>query len=236
MFMDAFLLMDRLDNGAVRRSDFMWALSAHGTSRIFQKIIRKTGCSAYFHSTAEDLTREEFTLLSFPSATASDLERMRRWAELGKARFLMERDDFRGIDSEMGRVFELLVAEEEDGLALTELVRSQILTVEELREALPVHREFHPLSFAEFLEFLRPLICAKYCLKQDGSERSNIRSRSTSRGLPPLPSPSRRRKCGQSPCYPGGNGSRSAPVAHLSCATEMGATDQMALASAGAVC
>lgn len=97
-------------------------------------------------------------------ASASDFKQMRRWAELRKASFILERDDFKGSELQMKRIFDLLALEDDDGLALVELLRTQILTPEELHECLPEAREFHPLTFAEFCEFLRATLCKKYSL------------------------------------------------------------------------
>lgn len=197
MFVEVFKLMDRRDCGAVRRCDFMWALSAHGTSTNFQKVLRKSGLSYRFKSTAEDLAPEEFFRLCFPNVSDSDMERMRRWADLRVALFLFEKDGFEGSDDEMRRLFDLLVCEDDGGLALVEILRSKLLTRNELREALPADRELHPLSFEEFCEFLRPALCEKQGICKDTPDHIKTGStsrqyhRSASRGLEPLPSPPR---------------------------------------------
>jgi hypothetical protein len=70
-------------------------------------------------------------------------------------------------------------------------LRTQILTPEELHGCLPEAREFHPLTFVEFCEFLRATLCKKYSLWTERNEKLNLKPRSRSRGLPPLASPPR---------------------------------------------
>merc|ERR1719446_257240 len=64
---------------------FVWALSAHGTSIEFQRVVRRSRLSAYFKSTARDICLQEFIFRIFPNASATDILKMHRWVDLRKA-------------------------------------------------------------------------------------------------------------------------------------------------------
>lgn len=109
-FFDVSETMDRRASGSVRRSDFLWALSALGTSIPFQRAVRKSGLLTHFHSTAGDLTLEGFLRLALPNLTSADWELMRGWAGTRRAQNLlsMSRHEFSGRRSQMRQIFEIL--------------------------------------------------------------------------------------------------------------------------------
>lgn len=159
---DVFCAMDRSQDGAVRRGDFVWSLSAHGASVEFQRVIRRARLSAYFKSTAREISFDEFSQRIFPNASPNDIQKMQRWTCMRKAQKIVLSGAFSAKEEEMREVFSLL--EEEDGVgivALSDLVRAEILTKADILDCAPETQGPH-ISFDEFLQFLSPSLVRKY--------------------------------------------------------------------------
>jgi len=161
---DIFASMDRRHEDSVRRGDFLWALSTHGASVDFQRVIRRSGLSTYFKETARDISLEDFLHRIFPSATSMDILKMQRWTSLRKARNMLTSAEFSATRLEFGRVFSLL----EEGccgtIAATELLRAQILSRVEVLAVLPATVEWD-LSLDDFNEHVMPHLVNRYVVE-----------------------------------------------------------------------
>ncbi|CAE8611664.1 unnamed protein product [Polarella glacialis] len=179
---DAFEAMDVRDVGSVRRKDFVWALGSLGARLDFQKAMNRLQLSAHFHSTAEDLSLEGFLRLAFPSASTAEMATLRRWADLRKVYLLLKpRHGFSAQRMELQRLFELLLEDEVDDvcISLGDIVQSQILTQEELRQALG-DRDPTPVTFEDFCQLLKPILAQKYSVTEVSLSpewRSGVRQR-----------------------------------------------------------
>jgi len=159
---DIFCAMDRSQDGAVRRGDFVWALSAHGASLEFQRVVRRARLSAYFKSTAREISFEEFSQRIFPNASPTDIQKMQRWTCMRKAQKILTSETFMSQKEDMREVFTLL--EEESGcgsVLLSDLVRAQIFTKAEILDIVPETQGPH-ISFEEFCDILCPSLARKY--------------------------------------------------------------------------
>lgn len=159
---DAFDAMDRRGAGAIRRADYVWALSAHGTSLDFHKTVRKAGLHAYFRGSSEELTFEAFVKRVFPSIAADDVKLIVRWATLRKARGVLTKPEFEATSEELMEVFGYLDEDSSGTLSLSELVRADILERKEIYGAFPSAHQSVPLTFDEFCLMFRNLIVQKY--------------------------------------------------------------------------
>lgn len=171
--------MDRRGVDAVRRIDFVWALSALGASVNFQKTCRRAGLPAHFHDTAKDLSLEEFLRLLLPTLTASDMECMFRWGELRKALNKLMCPGFKAVSEELQDVFQLLCEAGNRRCPLGALIQAEILTQEELQKALPRTFDSPHISFDDFKSYLQPVLHDKF-VRPDESEsdwRAEARSR-----------------------------------------------------------
>jgi len=170
---DIFASIDRQREGAIRRGDFVWALSAHGASVDFQKIVRKSGLSAYFKTTARDISLQEFSKRVFPNATESDLQKMDRWSQLRKAYNLLTSANFTFSRDEQMNLFTLLTDSQAATVSATDLLRAQILSRVEILACLPATVEWE-LSFDDFKESVIPALVQKY-----GANKENLMLDST---------------------------------------------------------
>jgi len=169
---DVFACMDRRQEDSVSRRDFVWALSAHGASVEFQKVVRRSQIGAYFKSTARDISIEEFMRRSFPNANAIDVLKMQRWVSLRKAYNLLTSSGFTANQNEFEQVFSFL----EDGctgtISATELLRANILSRVDVKTMLPTNGALR-MSFDEFRENLAVLLIEKY-LSEDNKGKSTF--------------------------------------------------------------
>jgi Ca2+-binding EF-hand superfamily protein len=148
--------MDRSQEGAIRRGDFVWALSALGASVEFQRVIRRARLSAYFKSTAREISFEEFSQRIFPNASPSDTQKMHRWICMRKAQRVLTSEDFIEQEDKLQEVFALL--EEERGcgsLQLVDLIRAQLLSKAEILDIVP-ETQGPEINFEEFCRLMRP--------------------------------------------------------------------------------
>jgi len=165
---DIFCAMDRCQDGAVRRGDFVWALSAHGASVEFQRVIRRARLSAYFKHTSREISFEEFSQRIFPNTSPSDAQKMQRWTCMRIAQRILRGGNFTAQKEAMWEVFMLL--EEECGcgsVPLSDLVRAQMLSKAEILDIVPETQGPH-ISFEEFCELLCPSLVRKYASEDCG--------------------------------------------------------------------
>jgi Ca2+-binding EF-hand superfamily protein len=158
---DVFASMDRRGDGSVSRSDFLWALSAHGACIDFQKIIRRSQLSAYFKSTARDISLEEFAHRIFPNATAIDVLKMQRWMSWRKAKKMVTSDVFRGTREQLKQVFSFLEEDSCGTISASDLWRSQILSRDEVLAMAPSAGDWN-LSYESFLAVVARVLVDKY--------------------------------------------------------------------------
>lgn len=161
IILDVFASMDRRGEESVRRGDFLWALSAHGASIEFQRIIRRSRLSAYFKSTAREISVEEFVRRIFPALTAPDLLKMQRWMSLRKAQKLVMNAGFHCSEPQIEQLFALLEEDSSGVVNANELVNSQILTRVEMMIVLPPSGDLQ-LSSRQFNELVVPVLAEKY--------------------------------------------------------------------------
>lgn len=161
IILDVFASMDRRGEESVRRGDFLWALSAHGASIEFQRIIRRSRLSAYFKSTAREISVEEFVRRIFPALTAPDLLKMQRWMSLRKAQKLVMNAGFDGSEPQVEQLFALLEEDSSGVVNANEMVSSQILTRVEMMILLPPSGDLQ-LSSRQFNELVVPVLAEKY--------------------------------------------------------------------------
>lgn len=159
---DGFEAMDRRGTGAIRRSDYLWALRAHGTSLEFHKTARRAGLNAYFRGSSEELPLEAFVRRVFLSIGVEDVKLIVRWAALRKARGVLTKPDFKATDEELLEVFGHLDESGSSELSLSELVRSDILERDEVYRLIPSGQRSSSLNFDEFCRVFRSLIAKKY--------------------------------------------------------------------------
>lgn len=158
---DIFAAMDRQGDDSIRRGDFVWALSAHGVSVDFQRIVRKAGLSAYFKATARHISLEDFMRRIFPSAIEIDILKMQRWTGLRKARNVLTSPQFGATAEEFRQVFSFLEECCTGTIAATDLLRAQILSRIEVLAVLPATVEWD-LNFDEFTKNVVPVLTHKY--------------------------------------------------------------------------
>lgn len=148
---DTFQAMDKRRAGAIRRTDFRDALLELGCSVEFQRLANRAKLANYFKETAQDLAFEELVRRVFPTASASDMTRMLRWADLRKARNMLTRGD---VAANLHDVFNLLL-DESSIVSPAELLRAQILPRAQVLALLPAHAVTMPLSFKQFCTLIR---------------------------------------------------------------------------------
>jgi len=159
---DIFTCMDRRQEGSVRRGDFVWSLSAYGANVEFQRIVRKSRLSAYFKSTAREITLEEFVRRVFPNTTPTDVTKIQRWISLRRARNIVTSAEGFGASPEaLKEVFALLDEEGSGTVSTHELMRAQILTRAEAFAMLPQSGSSQ-MGIDDFIETVGPLLYFKY--------------------------------------------------------------------------
>jgi hypothetical protein len=128
----------------------------------FQRVIRRARLSAYFKSTAREISFDEFSQRIFPNASPNDIQKMQRWTCMRKAQQILSSGTFSAKETEMKEVFACL--EEDSGcgsVALSDLVRAEILTKADILDCAPETQGPH-ISFGEFLQFFSPPLVRKY--------------------------------------------------------------------------
>lgn len=159
---DVFASMNRRkEEDSVSRVDFVWSLSAHGASVDFQRVVRRAGLSAFFKSTARNITLVEFIRRIFPNATGMDVLKMQRWACLRKARKLLMNSEFTASPEEFRQVFSLLEEGSSGIINAIDLLRAQILSRVEILAVLPATVEWD-LTLDGFDANVVPVLFNKY--------------------------------------------------------------------------
>jgi hypothetical protein len=157
--------MDRRQEGSVRRGDFVWALSAHGASLEFQRIVRKSRLSAYFKATAREISLEEFVGRVFPNTAAVDVLKMRRWSCFRRARNIVANTDtFKATPAQMKQVFSLMEEDECGTVSTNSLMRAQILSHADVIALLPLKHNSgdFQMNLEDFVDVVGPLLLFKY--------------------------------------------------------------------------
>lgn len=173
---DVFASMDRRQDESVSRSDFLWALGAHGASVEFQRVVRRSRLSAYFKSTARDISLQEVVRRILPNATGIDVLKMLRWVSLRKARNLLTSSEFTGSTTQLKQLFSLLEDDCSGTISPNELLRAQILSRAELVALLPSNAALS-LTFEQFTEHAARVLTDKYVDKENLPQRNgNVKS------------------------------------------------------------
>jgi hypothetical protein len=161
MLFDVFRSMDKRNRKRISRRDFLEAL-ADETTHAKARTLRRSGLHQRFRESAADVTLEELLKLVWPKASSEDLLKMKRWVELREAQGVLRDHQFRGDNSDLRKIFDLLDENGDGSLSVRELQRSAILTKEEICDLMGTDRMDAKLNFQDFVCFAQPHLKKMY--------------------------------------------------------------------------
>lgn len=132
---DVFWSFDITRTGEITRQQYVISLAQHPTVQRL-RFLRRANLESRFRGSARPVKLEEFLLLIWPKASEDDLRMIRCWANLREAWNIVHDPDFRGLDQEMRRIFDLLDQDRSAEVPLGEFVRADILNREDLMKCM----------------------------------------------------------------------------------------------------
>jgi len=135
---DVFWEFDRNHSGGIQRREYMKCL-AEPASVLRLRLLRRAKLEDRFRASARPVTLAEWLTLIWPQATPRDVALMNRWSQLREAWSIFNNNNFRGLESDLRRVFEFLDGNGEGKVRLSDLARAQILPAEEMRRIAKTH-------------------------------------------------------------------------------------------------
>lgn len=130
---DVFWQFDVHHTGAITRSEYMARLGGDPSATRL-RILRRSRLETRFRKSARPVHLEEFLQLCWPNAEEDDMALMSRWCQLREAKSVLLESNFRGVESELRRVFDLLDGFGQGSVCAIALVRGQIVTALELEQ------------------------------------------------------------------------------------------------------
>jgi len=130
-------------------------------------MLRRSNLETRFRRSAQPVGLQEFLEMIWPGLKDEDMKIMHRWAQLREAFSVLTNPNFGAMDSELRRIFDLLVAPKgQDMLPLGELVRARVIPKDEvLRLASSPHGAvdlFHRVNFEDFKMLTQPYLKTTY--------------------------------------------------------------------------
>jgi hypothetical protein len=160
---DTFWEFDQDHTGTMSRKEYIDLLGESPTVNRL-RMLRRARLEHQFRSSAKPVTLEKFLGLIWPQATEEDQKKMARWAQLREAHDILNSSNFRGADSDMRRIFELLRVRNpgdtgpEEVVVASEMLRALIISEEfmlSIAKDKPLN-EFTIDTEAEFKEHVWP--------------------------------------------------------------------------------
>lgn len=169
---DTFWEFDQDHTGTMTRKEYIDLLGESPTvSRL--RMLRRARLENQFRISAKPVTLEKFLGLIWPKADEEDRKKMSRWAQLREAHDILNSANFRGADTDMRRIFELLrtrIPGESTlgGVVATEMLRALIISedfVTSIAKGVPV-KEFTIETEAEFKESVWPHLKQRWVTRE----------------------------------------------------------------------
>jgi len=133
---DTFWEFDQDHTGTMSRKEYIDLLGESPTVNRL-RMLRRARLEHQFRTSAKPVTLEKFLGLIWPQATEEDRKKMARWAQLREAHDILNSSNFRGADSDMRRIFELLRVRN-----LGETGPEEVVVASEMLRALIISEEF----------------------------------------------------------------------------------------------
>lgn len=128
---DVFWEIDTRHTGFITRAEYIIRL-AELPSVMRLRMVRRARLEARFRNSAKAVSLEEFLRLIWPAADEADLRLMRRWCQLRESRSVLHDGNFRGVENELRRVFDLLDGSGQGFIFAMDVIRAHIMTWEDM--------------------------------------------------------------------------------------------------------
>lgn len=169
---DTFWEFDQDHTGTMSRKEYIDLLGESPTVNRL-RMLRRARLEHQFRSSAKPVTLEKFLGLIWPQATEEDRKKMARWAQLREAHDILNSANFRGADSDMRRIFELLrtrIPGESTlgGVVASEMLRALIISEDfmlSIAKGVPL-KEFTIDTEAEFKESVWPHLKQRWVTRE----------------------------------------------------------------------